>query len=60
MPRCIVCGRPIELEEIKPDPYDDDDDMDDIKPRKTPSFCQLCQAKIKNESDKAQKEPKPM
>lgn len=55
--KCIMCGRTIEIEEFKPDPYDDEDDMPEKKPV---SFCQMCVAKIKNESDQAQKVPKPM
>ncbi|MCL5058996.1 MAG: hypothetical protein M1130_13610 [Actinobacteria bacterium] len=54
---CMMCGRAVEMEEFKPDPYDDEDDI----PQKKPVvFCQLCEAKIKNESDHAQKVPKPM
>ncbi|MCL6609979.1 MAG: hypothetical protein K6T66_00405 [Peptococcaceae bacterium] len=54
---CIMCGRPVEIEEFKPDPYDDEDD---VPARKPVAFCRMCEAKIKNESDQAQKVPKPM
>ena len=55
---CLICGRAIEIEEFKPDPYDDDED--DLEIKKKVSFCQMCEAKIRNESDKNQKVPKPM
>ena len=55
---CMMCGRSIEIEEIKKDPYDDDDD--DIPARKTLCYCLICEAKIKNESDPFKKAPKPM
>lgn len=55
--RCIMCGRIIELETFTKDPYEDDDDM----PKKKPiSFCQLCEAKLRYESDESQKMPKPI
>lgn len=54
---CMMCGRVIEVEEFKPDPYEDDDDD---APKKSVVFCQICEAKIRNESDKSKKEPKPM
>ncbi len=58
--KCIMCGRlfdpdQITVEENK-NPYLDEEDM----PKKEPSFCQLCQAKIKHEADESQKIPKPM
>ncbi len=55
--RCMMCGRSMEIEEFKPDPYDEDDDVPVKKPV---SFCQMCEAKIRNESDQSQKVPKPM
>ena len=55
--RCMMCGRPVELEEFKPDPYDDEEDSR----KKSPvAFCQICQAKIKYESDESQKVPRPI
>lgn len=54
---CIMCGRAVEMEEFRPDPYDDEDDM---PVRKAVVFCQFCEAKIKNESDQSQKVPKPI
>ncbi len=54
---CMTCGRPIELEEYKPDPYEDEDDL---PPKKTVIFCKICEAKIRSDSDKNKKEPKPM
>lgn len=56
--KCIMCGRTIEIEEFKPGPYDADDD--DLPAKKPVFFCQMCEAKIKNESDQSQKVPKPM
>lgn len=53
----MMCGRVVEIEEFKPDPYDDDDDLPVKKPV---VFCQMCEAKIRNESDHSQKAPKPM
>jgi hypothetical protein len=53
----MMCGRVVELEEFKPDPYDDDEEIQKKKPI---VFCQICEAKIRNESDNAQKIPKPM
>lgn len=57
--RCIICGRPIEKEEEanKGNWWEEDDFIP--KPKKKPSsFCQLCEAKIKKESDEAHKGPK--
>ncbi len=54
---CMVCGRIIEIEQQIPDPYDEEDELP-IK--KSVVFCKMCEAKIKNESDKNKKEPKPM
>lgn len=56
MARCIMCGRTIEEIEWKnKDDYDDED-----MPKKSPSFCQRCLAKIKNEAEERQKPSKPM
>ncbi|MCL6478341.1 MAG: hypothetical protein K6T65_07980 [Peptococcaceae bacterium] len=54
---CMMCGRVVEIEEFKPDPYDEEDD---VPVKKSVVFCQICEAKIRNESDKAQRVPKPM
>lgn len=54
---CMMCGRVVEIEEFKPDPCDDDDDL---PVKKSVVFCQMCVAKIRNESDNSQKTPKPM
>lgn len=54
---CIMCGRPVEMEEFRADPYDDEDDVPVKKPI---VFCQICEAKIRNESDQSQKAPKPI
>jgi hypothetical protein len=57
--KCIMCGRlfdPDQIAEDNKNPYLDDEDV----PRKSPSFCQLCEAKIRHEADDAQKNPKPM
>ncbi len=58
MQYCMVCGRRIEIEEHKPDLFDEDED--ELPVKKMVMFCQVCEAKIKDESDKKQKEPKPM
>ncbi|WP_159426182.1 hypothetical protein [Desulfolucanica intricata] len=55
MPRCIMCGKVFEVEDKK-DPYEEEEDM----PKKTPSFCQMCEAKLRHEADQSQKIPKPM
>lgn len=55
---CMVCGRRIEIVEHKSDPFDDDED--ELPVKKSVMFCQICEAKIKDESDKKKKEIKPM
>lgn len=54
--KCIMCGKQFDVDEKK-DPYEDE--YDDV-PKKPPAFCQMCEAKLKYESDKSQKIPKPM
>jgi len=59
--KCIMCGRMFDPEEVasqNKNPYLDDDDDD--MPKKVPSFCQLCEAKIRYEADERQKGTKPM
>lgn len=58
--RCMLCGKPLDegastLERKIEDEYDDD-----VVESKPSSFCLMCQAKLKNEADKGQKDPKPM
>ena len=53
-----MCGRmfdPDQVAQENKNPY-----LDDDIPKKEPSFCQICQAKIKYESDTLQKVSKPM
>ncbi|MDO7786087.1 hypothetical protein [Desulforamulus aquiferis] len=57
-PRCIMCGRVIEEESSK-GLWDDEDDFIP-KPKKSVSFCQLCEAKLRKESDDQMKGSKPM
>jgi len=57
--KCIMCGRlfdPDQIVEKNKNPYLDEDDL----PPKSPSFCQLCEAKIRNEADDSRKNPKPI
>lgn len=54
--RCIMCGRIIEIEEVVPDPFADEDEA----PKKPLLICLFCQAKLKHEADESQKAPKPM
>ncbi|AEF94217.1 hypothetical protein Desca_1358 [Desulfotomaculum nigrificans CO-1-SRB] len=56
--RCIMCGRVIVIEE-KVDPWEEEDDFIP-KPKKSVSFCQLCEAKLRKESDDQMKGTKPM
>lgn len=57
--KCIMCGRlfdPDQMVQENKNPYLDDNDV----PKKEPSFCQMCQAKIRREADDSQKVPKPI
>lgn len=56
--RCIMCGRMFEPDEggVNTGSFWEEDD----KPKKSPVFCQICEAKLKHEADQAQKNPKPM
>ncbi|MCL2338245.1 MAG: hypothetical protein FWC60_12605 [Firmicutes bacterium] len=57
--KCIMCGRLFDPDQVPPDnknPYLDDDDM----PKKAPSFCQMCEAKIRYEADDSKRGAKPM
>ncbi|CCO07109.1 hypothetical protein [Desulforamulus hydrothermalis] len=56
--RCIMCGRVI-VQEKSFDPWEDEDDFIP-KPKKTVSFCQLCEAKLRKESDDQMKGTKPI
>lgn len=57
--RCIMCGRVIEDEASNNSLWDDEDDFIP-KPKKSVSFCQLCEAKLRKESDDRIKGSKPM
>lgn len=55
--KCIMCGKSFDPDQINQEninPYLDDEDQ----PKKSPSFCQLCEAKIRYESDEAHKNPR--
>jgi len=57
--KCIMCGRvfdPDQVIDLNKNPYIDDDDL----PKKIPSFCQLCEAKIRHEADDSKRSPKPV
>jgi len=56
--RCIMCGKVFEIE-LSFDPWEEEDDFIP-KPQKTVSFCQLCEAKLRKESDDRMKGSKPM
>lgn len=57
-PRCIMCGKIIESE-VTGSTWEDEDDFI-TKPKKSVSFCQLCEAKLRKESDDRMKGSKPM
>lgn len=56
--RCIICGRTFEIK-ILSDSVPEEG-LFGPSPRKSTSFCSLCEAKIKKEAGDTQKEPKPM
>ncbi|MEW6066539.1 hypothetical protein P378_13360 [Desulforamulus profundi] len=56
--RCIMCGRVIVIEKSV-DPWGEEDDFI-LKPKKSVSFCQFCEAKLRKESDDQMKGTKPM
>ncbi|WP_347490993.1 hypothetical protein [Desulfoscipio sp. XC116] len=59
--KCIMCGRmfdPDQIVEENKNPFLDDDEED--MPKKAPSFCQICEAKIRHEADDNKKPSKPM
>ncbi|KAF1084663.1 hypothetical protein SPSYN_02441 [Sporotomaculum syntrophicum] len=61
MKKCIMCGKMFDPDQIvveSKNPFLDDDDED--MPKKTPSFCQMCEAKIRHEADDTRKGTKPM
>lgn len=61
MKKCIMCGKmfdPYQVAVENRNPFLDDDDED--MPKKTPSFCQLCEAKIRHEADDTRKVAKPI
>lgn len=53
----MLCGRVIEIEDLTPDPYEEEEDM---PKKRSLQVCQMCQAKLKREADESQKIPKPM
>ncbi|RPF49312.1 hypothetical protein [Thermodesulfitimonas autotrophica] len=57
--RCILCGRKFEVETLEEMVQEEEEDFLE-PPRKIPSVCPLCQAKIKHEAEESQKVPKPM
>lgn len=53
----MLCGRVIKIEEFQADPYEDEED---IPKKSSMQVCQLCEAKLRHESENSQKIPKPM
>lgn len=60
--RCIICGRLVEpeVEPKKNDMWDDEDDFIPKPKKKSSSFCQFCEAKLRKEADDTHKLKKPM
>lgn len=58
--RCMLCGKMLDEKMFVVEQHDEDDDYDEITEKKPSAFCIMCQAKLKNEADKGQKNPKPM
>jgi len=59
--KCIMCGKLFDPDLVAVDnknPYLDDDDED--MPKKSPSFCQICEAKIRHEADDTRKVARPI
>ncbi len=59
--KCIMCGKMFDPDQITAEnknPFFDDDDED--MPKKAPSFCQICEAKIRHEADDTRKGAKPI
>ena len=52
----MLCGRVIEIEESRVDPYEEED----TPKRSILQVCGLCEAKLRHEADDSQKTPKPM
>lgn len=57
--RCILCGRKFIVEDLAETVREEEEDIFE-PPRKIPSLCPLCQAKVKHEAEESQKVPKPM
>ncbi len=56
--RCILCGKVIVIEKSS-NSWDEEDDFITI-PKKSVSFCTMCEAKLRKESDDQIKGTKPM
>ena len=56
--RCLICGRAFEMEAVIETSLEESLFAD--APPKTTSICPLCEAKIKKEAERSQKEFKPM
>ncbi len=58
--RCIICARIIEEETDTQEDnlWDDEEDFIPKPKKKSSSICQLCEAKLRKESDDALKGPK--
>lgn len=56
--RCIMCGKIIVIEKNEKSWYEEDDFIP--KPKKSVSFCQICEAKLRKESNDQVKGTKPV